>query len=87
MTKSLSKEMMTRTRLRNKYLKYKTEQNRLLQTQQRTKCVSLLGKTKMNYYENLNEKDITDNKTFCKTVKPFPSDKSISSDKIHVNEN
>ena len=41
----------------------------------------------MNYYENLNEKDITDNKTFCKTVKPFPSDKSISSDKIHVNEN
>ena len=41
----------------------------------------------MNYYENLNEKDITDNKTFCKTVKPFPSDKSINSDKIHVNEN
>ena len=39
MTKDLSKEMMTRYRLRNKYLKDKTEENRLLYTQQRNKCV------------------------------------------------
>ena len=87
MTKNLSKEIMTRSRLRNKYLKHKTEENRLLYTQQRNKCVSLLRKTKMNYYGNLNEKDITDNKKFWKTVKPFLSDKSINSDKIHLNEN
>ena len=78
---------MTRLRLRNKYLKHKTEENRFLYTQQRNKCVSLLRKTKMNYYGNLNEKDITDNKKFWKTVKPFLSDKSINSDKIHLNEN
>ena len=41
----------------------------------------------MNYYGNLNEKDITDNKIFWKTVKSFLSDKSINSDKIHLNEN
>ena len=41
----------------------------------------------MIYYGNLNEKDITDNKKFWKTVKPFLSDKSINSDKIHLNEN
>ena len=41
----------------------------------------------MNYYGNLNEKDITDNKNFWKTVKPFLSDKSINSDKIHLYEN
>ena len=87
MTKNLSKEIMTRSRLRNKYLKHKTEENRLLYTQQRNKCVSLLRKTKMNYYGNLNEKDITGNKNFWKTVKPFLSDKSINSDKIHLNEN
>ena len=87
MTISHSKEIMTRSRLRNKYLKHKTEENRLLYTQQRNKCVSLLRKTKMNYYGNLNEKDITDNKKFWKTVKPFLSDKSINSDKIHLNEN
>ena len=28
-----------------------------------------------------------DNKKFWKTVKPFLSDKSINSDKIHLNEN
>ena len=78
---------MTRSRLRNKYLKHKTEENRLLYTQQRNKCVSLLRKTKMNYYGNLNDKNITGNKNFWKTVKPFLSDKSVNSDKIHLIEN
>ena len=87
MPKNLSKELMTRSRLRNKYLKHKTEENRLLYTQQRNKCVCLLRKTKINYYENLDEKDITDNKIFWETVKPLLSDKSINSDKIHLNEN
>ena len=80
MGKNLSKEKMTRSRLRNKYLKYKTEENRFLYTQQRNKCVSLLRKTKINYYGNLDDKDITDNKIYWKTVKPLLSDKSINSD-------
>ena len=41
----------------------------------------------MNYYGNLNEKDMTDNKKFWKTVKPFLTEKSINSDKIHLNKN
>ena len=41
----------------------------------------------MNYHGNLDQKDITDNKKFQKIVKPFLSDKSINSDKIHLNEN
>ena len=41
----------------------------------------------MNYNWNLNEKDITDNKKFWETVKPFLSDKSINSDKVHLIEN
>ena len=39
----------------------------------------------MRYYGNLNEKNISDNKKFWKTVKPL-SDKSINSDNIHLNE-
>ena len=35
MTKNLSKEKIKRSRLRNKYLKHTTEENRLLYTQQR----------------------------------------------------
>ena len=34
MTKIVSKEIMTRSGLRNKYLKYKTKENRVLYTQQ-----------------------------------------------------
>ena len=44
-------------------------------------------KLKINYYGNLDEKDITDNKKFWKTVKPLLSDKSINSDKSHLNKN
>ena len=86
MTKNLSTEIMKRSRLRNKYLKHKTEENRLLYVQQIINMF-LLRKTKMNYYGNLNGKDIIDNKKFWKTVKSFLSDKSINSDKIHLNEN
>ena len=53
MTKNFSKEIMVRPRLRNKYLKHKTEENRLLYIQQRNKAyssLSLLRKAKINYY-------------------------------------
>ena len=49
---------------------------------QRNLCVSLLRKTKKDYYGHLNEKDVIDNKNFWKTVKPLFSDKVKSSEKI-----
>ena len=39
MTKSMSKVIMTRSKLRYKYLKHEREEYRLLCTQQRNKCV------------------------------------------------
>ena len=42
MTKVLSKNVMTRSRLRNKYLKNNDEENRKLYAKQRNYCVSLL---------------------------------------------
>ena len=86
MTKELSKKIMARSRL-NKYLTDKTVENRLSYTQQRNKCVALLRNTKKNYYENTDEKEVTDNKKFWRTMKPYLSDKSVKSDKIHLNEN
>ena len=87
MTKELSKEIMLRSRLRNKFLIDKTDGNHFLYTQQRNKCVALLRKTKKTYYENLDEKNVTDTKKFWKTVKPYFSDKSVKCDKINLNEN
>ena len=46
MTKELSHEIMKRTRLRNLFLKSKTEETRMLYVNQRNKCVSLLRRIK-----------------------------------------
>ena len=62
MTKDLSKEIMKKSRLCNRFLKDKSLENRMLYTQQRNYCVSLLRKIKIRYYANLNEKKIQDNK-------------------------
>ena len=84
MTKELSKEIMEKSRLR---MAKSTVENCLLYTQQRNKCVALLRNTKKNYYENIVEKEVTDNKKFWRTIKPYLSDKSVKSEKIHLNEN
>ena len=73
-----------RTRLRNKFLKNRTESNRVSYNKQRNFCVSLLRKTKKDYYGNLNEKDVIDNKKFWNTVKLLFSDKVKSSGKITI---
>ena len=51
----ISKTTMTRSRLRNRFLKK-------LFFNQRNKCILLLRKSKKDYFENLIEKNITDNK-------------------------
>ena len=51
------------------------------------KSVSRLKRIKINYHGNLDENNIADNKLSWKTVKPLLSDKSVYSDKIHLNEN
>ena len=72
---------------RNKYLGNKTDENKRKYTRQRNYCVSLLRKTKREYYSNLDVKNITDNKTFWKIVKPFLLDKVTSTQKITLTEN
>ena len=62
MNKSLSRAHTKITRLRNYYLKKRSEQNRLSYVKQRNYCVSLLRKPEKDYYANLNVKDIVDNK-------------------------
>ena len=62
MNKSLSRTFMRRKQLRSKYLKKRSETNRLAYAKQRNFCVSLLRKTKKDYYANENEEDIADTK-------------------------
>ena len=82
MNKTLSKEIMKRTRLRNKFLKNRNDYNKREFSKQRNYYVSLFTKSEKLYYSNLDEKKVTDNKTFWKTIKPFLSDKTVSKEKV-----
>ena len=66
---------MRRTRLRNKFIDSKTDSNRITYNKQCNYCISLIRKEKKAYYSNLNIRDVTDNKTFWRKVKPFFSEK------------
>ena len=81
MTKALSKSIMERTRLRNTFLKNPTVANKCAYKKQRKFCVSLLRKIKREYFANLKEKNIIDNKKFWQTVKHFLSEKNKSREK------
>ena len=78
---------MKRTDLRNKFLIDKADEIRQAFVKQRNYCVSLLRKSKMNYYSNLDAKDITDIKKFWKTVKPRFFDKTKSAVSITLKDN
>ena len=82
MTNQLRKAIMLRSSFKNKFNKNRTTQNHLAYKRQRNVCTSLLRRTKKVYYENLDPAVITDNKKFWKAVKPYISDKVLTSDNI-----
>ena len=54
---------------------------------QRNYYVSLLRKTKQKYFRNLNFNDVTDNKSFWRTIKPYFNEKGSGSGKIALSGN
>ena len=78
---------MDRTRFRNTFFKNRNDENREKYSKQCNYCVSLLRKTKKQYYGDLNEKNVLDNKKFWKMVKPFLSDKCPLNEKIIIVQN
>ena len=54
MNNDLSKAIMVRSRLRNKFLKLKTNESREAYQTQRNYCVSLLRQAKKKLYETLS---------------------------------
>ena len=86
MNKSLHKAVMTRSRLRNKFLKNPSIANKMNYTKYRNYCTGLFKKEKKAFYDNLDTKSITDNRKFWKTVKPLFSDKHITNNKITLLE-
>ena len=71
MDKQLNQSTMVRTKLRNKFLNFKTGENKLVYAKQRNYCVNLLQQKKATYFENLDLSSIADNTLFWKTVSPL----------------
>ena len=81
--------MMTRSRVRNKYLNEKSADSKIAYDKQRNYCINILRRSKKNYFADINISSITDNleKTFWKTVKPLFSDKIFHQETINLVEN
>ena len=86
MSKALRKAIMHRSKLKNIYNKNRTDVNWASFKKQRNFCVTLLRRTKKEYFQNLNVKDLSDNKTFWKTIKPYFSKKGLNSNKMLLKE-
>ena len=81
MTKSLRKMIMNWSRRKNVYFKTKTVENWENYRKLRNACTKSTRKTKKEYFQNLDMNDITDNRTFWKTVKPWFTSKGIKGTK------
>ena len=86
MTKELGKNIMLRSKLNNSFNKDRSYENWCKYKWQRNFCVNLLRKTKRNFFKNVNEKKISDNRTFWKEIKPYFNDKGGMSSKIKLVE-
>ena len=86
MNKTLSKAVMNRSRLRNKFIKNPSLENKVTYTRYRNYCTGLFRKEIKSFYNNLDTKFVTDNRKFWKTVKPLFSDKHFSNNKITLLE-
>ena len=86
-TKNLRKTIMHRSKFKNRFNKCRTHENWCNYKTQRNFCVSLFRKTKQQYFKNLNSNDVTENKTFWQTIKPYFNEKGSGSDKTVLSEN
>ena len=86
MTKELQKEIMLQSKLKNKFNEERNHINWCNYKRQHSHCLSILHKTKKEYFNSLNIKQVPDNKLFWKSVKPFFCDKGSNSSKITLVE-
>ena len=82
LTKTLSKTIMRRPQLERKHLKTKTKGSFKEYKEQKSFCSKLYLKERKRHYNTQVVKKGTDNRKFWKTLKPFLSDKHITTTQI-----
>ena len=86
MSKTLRKVIMKRSKLRNAFNRKRSSENWENYKRQRNMCSNILKSTQKTFFETLNINEMTDNRKFWKTVKPFFTDKCKTSDNIILTE-
>ena len=87
MTKAISKAIMNRSRLKNRYLKSRNIEHKRAYNRQRNYCVSLIRKAKKSFFNEIDTNSIVNSKKFWTIVKPFFSEKTVVKAKINLIEN
>ena len=77
MTKQLSKTIINRCKLRNRYIKWPTRENFLYYKKAKKTCNNLNKFAKKSYFDKITSKGFVSNKAFWKTVKPFLTNKGF----------
>ena len=79
MTKELSKAIMTRSRLRNKWNKWKSRENFILYHAAKKHCALLNKAAKNDYFKNATKNGTMTNREFWKVFKPLLTNKGFMS--------
>ena len=75
--KEIREAIYDRSRLRNKFCKTPTEENKKLYKIQRNKILSIQEKSIRNYFNKIANKNVVADKIFWKIIKPFLTNKDI----------
>ena len=78
---------MKRSQLENRYIRNSTVENMNKYKKHKNVCSKLYKKERKKFYSQLDIKNITNNKLFWKTMKPFLSDKCTYASKISLVHN
>ena len=78
---------MNRSKLRNKFNEERNVENWSEYQRQRNLCSNLLKESKKRHFNSLNVNDVTENKKFWKTIKPFFTEKNKTTTNIILSKN
>ena len=85
MTRELSKSIMTKSKVKNSYVKWPSQENFVTYKKAKNKCNSLTRKPKGKFFKESTESGVMSNRTFWKSVKPFLTNKGcIKNDCINI---
>ena len=76
-----------RSRLRNKFLCFRSEENKKAYNEQRNRFVKLVRHAKKSHYSNLDIRNVNGNKRFWKIARPHFSEKLTANENITLVDN